>query len=154
MIAVIQRVAHASLTVEGVKVAECGVGLLILLGVAKDDTEYDASLLSDKISKLRIFQDDNGKMNLSVNDVSGSCVVVPNFTLLASCRKGNRPDFFGSAEPPVAKELFEKFTSFISEAVPGVTSGIFGADMKVDLLNDGPVTIVIDSADLRKNKSI
>ena len=154
MIAVIQRVAHASVTVDGAKVAECGVGLLILLGVAKGDTEYDASLLSEKISKLRIFQDENGKMNLSVNDVSGSCVVVPNFTLLASCRKGNRPDFFGSADPSVAKKLFEKFTSLLSVSVPGVTSGIFGAEMKVDLLNDGPVTIVINSSDLRKNTTV
>lgn len=152
MIAVIQRVSRSSVTVDGERVAECGVGLLILLGVAKDDTEYDASILSDKISKLRIFQDENGKMNLSVNDISGSCVVVPNFTLLASCRKGNRPDFFGSADPAVAKQLFEKFSSFLSASVPDVTTGIFGADMKVDLLNDGPVTIVIDSADLRKNK--
>ena len=144
MIAVIQRVSRSSVTVDGTKVAGCGVGLLILLGVAHGDTEYDASLLSDKISKLRIFQDENGKMNLSVNDVSGSCVVVPNFTLLASCRKGNRPDFFGSAEPTVAKELFERFTNLLSESVPGVTSGIFGADMKVTSENDGPVTIVLD----------
>ena len=152
MIAVLQRVSRASVAVDGATVAECGKGFLVLLGVARGDSEEDCRLLADKIAKLRVFQDCDGKMNLSVTDVGGSIVVVPNFTLLASYRKGNRPDFFDSAPPDTAKPLFEYFTSYISEQVPGVGRGIFGADMKVDLLNDGPVTIVMDSNVLKKKK--
>ena len=152
MIAVLQRVSRASVTVDGEKVAACGAGFLVLLGVARDDGEEDCRLLADKISKLRVFQDGEGKMNLSVCDVSGSVIVVPNFTLLASYRKGNRPDFFGSAPPDVAKPLFEYFVSYISKLVPDVGCGIFGADMKVDLLNDGPVTITMDSSVLKKKQ--
>ena len=150
MIAVLQRVGRASVTVDGEIAAECGHGFLILLGVARDDTEDDCRVLADKISKLRVFQDREGKMNLSLSDVDGSVIVVPNFTLLASYRKGNRPDFFGSAPPDEAKRLFEFFTSYLSELVPRTGRGIFGADMKVDLLNDGPVTICMDSKVLLK----
>ena len=145
MIAVLQRVKEASVSIDGNKAAECRQGLLILLGVARGDGEEDARLLADKISKLRIFQDGAGKMNLSVNDVGGSVVVVPNFTLLASYRKGNRPDFFNSAPPEEAEPLFEFFSDYIATLVPGAGRGVFGADMKVSLINDGPVTITMDS---------
>jgi len=150
MVVVLQRVREASVTVDSGTVAKCEKGFLLLLGVAAGDTEDDCRLLADKISKLRVFPDEASKMNLSVNDVSGSAIVVPNFTLLASCRKGNRPDFFASAPPHDAKALFEYFTEYISNLIPNVGAGIFGADMKVELCNDGPVTIVIDSAELRK----
>ncbi len=152
MIAILQRVSRASVTVDGEVRAECGKGLLILLGVARGDTEEDCRLLADKISKLRIFSDEDGKMNLSVCDVAGSVIAVPNFTLLASYRKGNRPDFFGSAPPDEAKALFDYFADYISSLVPAVGRGVFGADMKVDLLNDGPVTIAMDSNVLKKKQ--
>lgn len=152
MIAVLQRVKYASVTIDGTVAAECGAGFLILLGVARGDTEEDCRLLADKISKLRVFPDGDGKMNLSINDISGEVIVVPNFTLLASCRKGNRPDFFGSAPSDEAKALFEYFSDYLSGLVPSLGRGVFGADMKVELLNDGPVTINIDSSDLRKSR--
>ena len=152
MIAILQRVSRASVSVDGVTVARCGKGFLILLGVARGDGEEDCRLLADKISKLRVFQDENGRMNLSVCDVGGSLMVVPNFTLLASYRKGNRPDFLGSAPPETAEPLFEYFTDYISGLVPDTERGIFGADMKVDLLNDGPVTIAMDSNVLKKKQ--
>ena len=152
MIAVIQRVSRASVKVGGETASECEKGFLILLGVARGDDEEDCRLLADKIAKLRVFKDDGGKMNLSVTDVGGSLIVVPNFTLLASYRKGNRPDYFNSAPPDEAEPLFEYFVSYISEQVPNVGRGVFGADMKVDLLNDGPVTIVMDSSVLRKKQ--
>ena len=150
MIAVLQRVSGASVSIDGKTVASCGKGILILLGVAKGDTEEDCVLLAEKISKLRIFQDADGKMNLSVNDVGGSAIVVPNFTLLASYKKGNRPDYFGSASPAEASPLFDRFADHLSSLVPGVGRGVFGADMKVKLLNDGPVTICMDSEVLKK----
>ncbi len=152
MIAILQRVSEAAVTIDGERVASCNKGFLILLGVANGDGEEDCRVLADKISKLRVFQDDAGKMNLSVCDVGGSAVVVPNFTLLASCRKGNRPDFFASAAPAVSKPLFEYFTSYISSLIPGVGCGVFGADMKVTLCNDGPVTITLDSRELLKKR--
>ncbi len=152
MIAILQRVARASVTVENERVAECGRGLMILLGVAENDTDEDAILLSEKIAKLRIFTDDDGKMNLSVNDVGGSVITVPNFTLLAAYRKGNRPDFLGGAKPDAAKRLFELFADNIGTLVNGSGRGIFGADMKVEILNDGPVTIPMDSRVLRQTK--
>ena len=152
MIAILQRVSRASVTVDGNIVAKCGEGFLILLGVARDDSEEDCRLLADKVSKLRVFRDDEEKMHLSVCDIGGSVIVVPNFTLLASYRKGNRPDFFGSAPPDKAEPLFNYFSDYISELLPNTGRGVFGADMKVDLLNDGPVTIVMDSNVLKKKQ--
>lgn len=150
MIAVIQRVSRASVTVEDAVTGACGEGLLILLGVAKGDTQADAEKLAAKISKLRIFCDEQGKMNRSVNDVGGSVLVVSQFTLLANCVHGNRPDFFGAAEPNTANELYEYFASLMEKLVPGgVGRGVFGADMKVELCNDGPVTILMDSSELK-----
>ena len=149
MIAVIQRVKNSSVSIDGVVNGTCGHGLMILLGVAKGDTEDDARLLAAKISKLRIFCDENGKMNLSVKDIDGEALVVSQFTLLANYKKGNRPDYFGAAEPQIAIPLYEYFVELMKAEVKHVGTGIFGADMQVSILNDGPVTIVMDSNQLK-----
>ena len=151
MKAVLQRVTEASVKVGGELVGSCGNGLLILLGVAQGDTDEDAVLLVNKIANLRIFCDDAGKMNLSVKDVDGEALVISQFTLLANYRKGNRPDYLASAPVSEANRLYELFTKLLSKQLRRVEHGIFGADMKVSLLNDGPVTIVMDS-DVLKNK--
>ena len=145
MIAVIQRVRNSSVSIDGVVRGECGHGLMILLGVSKDDVKLDAELLATKISKLRIFCDDNGKMNLSVKDVDGEALIVSQFTLLANYKKGNRPDYFGAGSPDHANELYEYFVELIRKELKHVGTGEFGADMQVSILNDGPVTIVMDS---------
>lgn len=148
MIAVIQRVARASVTIDSRLNSSIDNGLLILLGVKQGDTEKDAELLVRKISNLRIFSDEFGKMNLSVLDVGGSALVVSNFTLLANYKKGNRPDYLNGAKPEEANRLYEYFCKMISASVPTET-GVFGADMQIDLINDGPVTIVMDSEVLK-----
>lgn len=153
MIAILQRVSSASVTIDGTVTAACGRGFLILLGVARGDVERDAELLADKIAKMRIFEDGAGKKNLALHDVGGGVLVVPNFTLLASYRRGNRPDFMGSEEPGRAKELFAYFCDYIGRSVPEVARGTFGAHMEVSLVNDGPVTIPMDSAVLKQPKS-
>ena len=145
MIAVIQRVRNSSVSIDGVVRGECGHGLMILLGVSKDDVKLDAELLATKISKLRIFCDDNGKMNLSVKDVDGEALIVSQFTLLANYKKGNRPDYFGAGSPDHANELYEYFVELMRKELKHVGTGEFGADMQVSILNDGPVTIVMDS---------
>ena len=150
MKAVIQRVRHASVEVDGQVIGSCGHGLMILLGVAKGDEERDVDLLVPKIAKLRIFEDENGKMNRSVIDVNGEILVVSNFTLLANYKKGNRPDYMNSADPETARRLYELFILRMAEQVPRVESGEFGADMQVSLCNNGPVTIVMDSNELKK----
>ncbi len=152
MKAVIQRVANASVVVDGNTVGSCGRGYLILLGVAEGDTETDAELLSRKIAALRIFRDENDKMNLSVKDIDGEALVISQFTLLANYRHGNRPDFLASAKPEEANRLYEYFKTLLSRELRRVESGIFGADMKVSLVNDGPVTICMDSEVLKKKK--
>lgn len=149
MIAVIQRVKCASVSIDGVINGECGEGLMILLGVAADDTKIDAELLATKIGKLRIFCDENGKMNLSVKDVNGEALIVSQFTLLANYKKGNRPDYFGAAQPSVAIPLYDYFVDLMKKEVKHVGTGQFGADMQVNILNDGPVTIVMDSNQLK-----
>ena len=145
MIAVIQRVRNSSVSIDGMVRGECGHGLMILLGVSKDDVKLDAELLATKISKLRIFCDENGKMNLSVKDVDGEALIVSQFTLLANYKKGNRPDYFGAGSPDHANELYEYFVELMRKEVKHVGTGEFGADMQVSILNDGPVTIVMDS---------
>ena len=153
MIAVIQRVKRASVVIDGNEAGKCGHGLMILLGVAEGDTRLDADAMAAKISKLRIFCDENDKMNLSVKDVDGEMLVVSNFTLLANYAKGNRPDYLNSAAPDVANELYEYFVSLVKNEVKHVGTGVFGADMEVTIVNDGPVTIVMDSKVLlAKNK--
>lgn len=152
MRAVIQRVSSASVAVDGEIVGACERGYLILLGVAEGDTEVDAELLCKKIAALRIFRDENDKMNLSIRDIDGEALVISQFTLLANYRHGNRPDFLASAKPDEAKRLYEYFTELLSRELRRVEYGIFGADMKVSLTNDGPVTICMDSEVLKKKK--
>lgn len=154
MIAVIQRIESASVTADGAPYSSCGKGFLVLLGVSTEDEEKDAALLADKISKLRLFEDSEEKLNLSVNDIGGSVMVVPNFTLLAGYKKGNRPDFIRSAKPDRANELFEYFCDYIGNLVPDVQKGKFRSDMKVSLVNDGPVTISMDSRVLRGTREL
>lgn len=146
MIAVIQRVSRASVTIEGKVNASIGHGLLVLVGVEDADDASDIEWLSSKIVNLRIFNDTGGVMNLSVLDVAGDVVVVSQFTLHASTKKGNRPSYLKAAKPDTAIPLYEKFVTAISHALGRpVQTGEFGADMKVELVNDGPVTIIIDT---------
>ncbi len=142
--AVIQRVDRASVSVEGKEIASIGKGLLVLLGVSKDDGEEDARYIAYKIKSLRIFEDENGRMNLSVGDVGGEVLLVSQFTLLASTKKGKRPDFTNAAPPERAEELFSLCFSLLREEVPTKT-GVFGAKMIVNIVNNGPVTIILDS---------
>ncbi len=143
---VIQRVSHASVTIEGVVKSSIGPGLLILLGIEQDDTVDDIEWLCKKITALRIFSDEAGLMNRSVQDISGECLVVSQFTLHASTKKGNRPSFIRAARPDVATPMYEQFVQTLhTESGLPVLTGTFGADMKVALLNDGPVTIWVDS---------
>lgn len=153
MRAVVQRVSGASVAVSGETVGKCGRGFLILLGVAKGDTKADADVLAAKLSKLRVFEDGNGKMNLSLSDIGGELLIISNFTLYADCRHGNRPDFLMAEAPAEANRLYEYFTDRmkILSGCPTET-GVFGADMKVSIENDGPVTLVIDSPELMKKK--
>ena len=153
MIAVIQRVTRAEVTVDGHSVGKCAKGLLVLLGVAQGDTKEDADAIIKKIPTLRIFCNDEDKMNLSLNDIGGEILAISNFTLLGNCRRGNRPDFMGAEKPEAANAMYEYFVSKLRESVPHVATGIFGADMKVDILNDGPVTIILDSKALRAPRS-
>ena len=152
MRAVIQRVSSASVEVDGQIVGTCQRGYLILLGVAKGDSEADAELLCRKIAALRIFRDENDKMNLSIRDIDGEALVISQFTLLANYRHGNRPDFLASAKPDEANRLYEYFKELLSRELRRVECGVFGADMKVSLTNDGPVTICMDSEVLKKKK--
>ena len=143
---VIQRVSSASVTIEGLEKSRIGPGLLILLGIESEDNDEDILWLCKKIAALRIFSDEAGLMNLSVQDMQGEIIVVSQFTLFASTKKGNRPSFIRSARPEIAIPLYEKFVATLQqESSRPVQTGEFGADMKVSLLNDGPVTILMDS---------
>ena len=153
MIAVIQRVNRATLYADGEYTSEINKGLHILLGVAKGDEERDALALAEKISKLRIFTDENDKMNLSVVDVDGEVMVVSNFTLNANYAHGNRPDYLASAHPDEANRLYEYFLSVVRTKISRVEHGKFGADMRSELSTDGPVTIVMNSKVLYKKKT-
>lgn len=149
MKAVIQRVSEASVTIEGKKVADILKGLLVLIGIEDTSTTEDICWLTSKIANLRIFGDENGVMNLSVKDINGEIIVVSQFTLHASTKKGNRPSYIKASKPDVAIPLYESFvTQMEADLGKKVQTGQFGADMKVALVNDGPVTIIIDS----KNK--
>lgn len=145
MKAVLQRVSRASVSVAGETVGKIGQGLLVLLGVAPDDAEADADYLLAKIHKMRIFEDEAGKMNRSLLDVGGEMLVISQFTLFASYKKGNRPDYMGAASPELARRLYEYFIEKSRENQVITEHGVFGADMAVELLNCGPVTIVMDS---------
>ena len=145
MRAVVQRVSEASVSIDGEIVSRIGKGLLILLGVGADDTESDAEYLADKIANLRIFEDEKGKMNLSVLDVGGEAMVVSQFTLYGDCRKGRRPSFTRAAKPDKAQALYSYFILRLREEGVPTREGVFQAHMKVNLTNDGPVTILLDS---------
>ena len=150
MKAILQRVTSASVEVEGKITGEIKNGFLVLLGVAQGDTGKEADALAAKISTLRVFTDENDKMNLSLADINGGVLVISNFTLYADCSHGRRPSFIAAARPEVAEPLYEYFCKKLSDnGVAVVEKGIFGADMKVSLLNDGPVTIDLDSKDLK-----
>ncbi|WP_299888902.1 D-aminoacyl-tRNA deacylase [uncultured Lacinutrix sp.] len=150
MKAVIQRVSHASVTIDDEKVALITNGLLVLLGIVNEDTQEDISWLTNKIANMRIFNDENGVMNTSLIETNGDIIVVSQFTLQASTKKGNRPSYIKAAKPDVAIPLYEAFNKTLELTInKTVQTGRFGADMKVELLNDGPVTIIIDS----KNKT-
>ncbi len=143
MRAVIQRVSGASVRVEGSVVGEIGAGLLVLLGVAAGDVDDDVDRLAEKTARLRIFENDEGRFDRSVLDTGGGVLVVSQFTLIADTAKGNRPSFAGAAAPDEAKRLYERFCASVRELGVGVEQGIFGARMEVELVNDGPVTIVL-----------
>lgn len=143
---VVQRVTRASVEVEGEIVGAIDKGYLVLFGAGRGDTEQMCQKLADKLSKLRIFSDENDKINLSLSDVSGDVLVVSQFTLYADCSHGNRPSFVNAAPPDEANRLYEYFVKVLSERIEGrVEKGIFGADMKVSLLNDGPFTVVLEA---------
>lgn len=149
MKAVIQRVKYATVKVDGNLIGECKQGFMILLGVVDSDTQQDADKLIKKIPVLRIFEDENGKMNKSLLDINGELLVISQFTLAADCSHGRRPSFTAAAPPDEANRLYEYFVSGIkSSGVGSVQTGEFGADMAVELLNDGPVTIILDSKEL------
>ena len=153
MLALIQRISRGRVTSEGEDLADCpGAGLLVLLGVTTEDMEEDGRLLAEKIVKLRIFSDEEGKMNRSVQDVDGGVIVVSQFTLCASYRKGNRPDYLAAARPEQAIPLYEDFVSRMRASVTHVATGRFGADMQVEIVNDGPVTMQLDSNVLKQPK--
>lgn len=145
MKAVIQRVSSASVTVDGEVCGSINKGILVLLGVCDEDTDSDIKWLADKIIGLRIFEDENEKMNFSLSDISGELLIVSQFTLFGNCKKGRRPDFTAAGKPVFAKEMYLKFIDYCRTSEIKVECGIFGADMKVNLLNDGPVTLIIDS---------
>jgi len=148
--AVIQRVKYASVTVEDKIIGTINNGLLVLLGVTHKDTEKEANWLANKIISLRIFQDENDKMNLGLEDVKGELLVISQFTLYGDCIKGRRPGFTDAAPPSIAVPLYEKFLEICKNSGIKTEAGIFGADMKVELLNNGPVTLVIDTKDVKK----
>lgn len=142
---VIQRVNHADVQVSGKEIASCGKGLLVLLGVTHDDSMEDVEYCASKTLGLRIFEDEDEKMNLSIQDIQGEILVVSQFTLYGDIRKGRRPSFVNSAKPDKANELYEEYVKYLQKENIPVSTGQFGADMKVELINDGPVTILVDS---------
>lgn len=147
---VIQRVTQASVTVDGIVTGSIGKGFLVLLGIGPADTEYIAEKMIDKLLRLRIFSDENDKINLSLQDVKGEVLLVSQFTLYADCRKGNRPSFVQAAPPEQAQRLYEYCKAYLNAHIAPVQSGVFGADMQVKLCNDGPFTVVLDSSDIVK----
>ena len=142
---VIQRVTHASVTVDNKEIGKIGKGYMVLIGVSDTDTEEIADKMLDKMIKLRIFEDENGKTNLSLADVGGELLLISQFTLYANCKKGNRPSFIEAGSPDHANALYEYIIEKCKERVDVVEQGEFGAEMKVELLNDGPFTVILDS---------
>ncbi len=154
MTAVIQRVDRAPVIGGGEPSRSCGAGLMILLGVIRGDTEEDAIRLAEKIAKLRIFSDENDKLNLSLVDIAGEALVVSNFTLAANYRKGNRPDYFNAAPPSEAEALYTSFVEKLRTMIPSVGTGVFGAHMDINIQANGPITIVMDSNQLKKEGKV
>ena len=148
MRAVVTRVKQASVTIDGAVAGQIGRGFLILLGVTHEDTEAQARKLADKICSLRIFEDENGKMNIGLDQVAGELLIVSQFTLYGSCRRGRRPDFMAAARPETAIPLYEKFVELCREKGFRVATGQFGAEMQVDSRNDGPLTLILDTDQL------
>ena len=148
---IVQRVKHASVTVEGDKISEIGSGLLVLVGVSHGDTLFDARFLAGKTAKLRIFEDNDGKMNRSVADVAGQILSVSQFTLYGDCTKGNRPSFITAARPEQGEALFNEYVEVLDGLGFPPNTGKFGADMQVELLNDGPVTLILESNGRQKD---
>ncbi|WP_273323839.1 D-aminoacyl-tRNA deacylase [Vallitalea guaymasensis] len=142
---VVQRVKHASVEVEGELIDEIGKGILVLVGFLDNDDMKVYDYMLDKIINLRIFEDEDDKMNLSVKDIEGEIIIVPNFTLYGDCRKGRRPSYSIAAKPDKARMIFDEFIKRANEKYDGIKQGMFQADMKVELLNDGPVTLLLDS---------
>ena len=145
---IIQRVTHANVVVNGNEIGKIGKGFMVLIGVSKEDDKAIADKMVDKMIKLRIFEDENGKTNLSLDDVGGELLLISQFTLYANCKKGNRPSFIDAGTPDEANALYEYIIERCKERVNVVERGEFGADMKVSLLNDGPFTIVLDSSEI------
>ena len=145
---VIQRVKNASLTIDGKEYGAIGLGLMVLCGISDSDNEAIADKMVKKLCNLRIFEDEQGKTNLSLADVDGELIIISQFTLYADCRKGNRPSFIKAGKPEMASPLYEYILTEAGKYVPDVKRGVFGADMKITLLNDGPFTIVLDSEDI------
>ena len=148
MRAVLQRVTEASVTIDGQKVGEIGKGIMVLFGMLGTDTDKTIDYMLDKVINLRIFEDENGKTNLDIHTVGGELLLISQFTLYANCRHGNRPSFIEAGKPDMANEMYEYIIAKCKEQVPVVEKGEFGADMKVELLNDGPFTILLDSDQL------
>ena len=148
MRAVLTRVKHASVSIDGEIRGRIGQGFLILLGVGQNDTSAEAVKLADKLTGLRIFEDENGKMNKGLQDVGGEILVISQFTLYGNCKKGRRPEFLGAARPEIAIPLYEEFIRLCRDKGFHVETGEFGADMAVDSLNDGPVTLIVDTDNL------
>ena len=146
MRAVVQRVTYSSVEVDGVIVGEINEGFNVLLGISKDDTEEDMKYIKDKLINLRVFSDENDKMNLSLLDIKGELLLISQFTLYGDARKGRRPNFMNALGGEEAKKFYDKFIEIMKETGLKVETGIFGADMKVDIKNDGPVTILLDSS--------
>lgn len=144
MKALIQRVKQASVTVDGKEISKIEKGFLVLIGITHTDTEKEADFIAKKVTNLRVFEDENGKMNLSLKDVGGELLIVSQFTLYGDCTSGNRPSFTEAAKPDIANPLYEYFCTKCEETGIEVKKGIFGADMKVSLINDGPVTLMIE----------
>lgn len=145
---VIQRVTEASCTVDDQITGQIQKGFMVLIGVSDDDTREIADKMIKKLLGLRIFEDENGKTNLSLNDVNGELLLISQFTLYADCKKGNRPSFIRAGKPDMANEMYEYILSKCRESIPVVEKGVFGAHMKISLVNDGPFTIVLDSAEI------
>ncbi len=150
---VYQRVADAAVNADGEHRGTIGKGAVLLVGVGKNDTEEDAALLLNKCVQMRVFEDENGRLNLSLEDIGGDLLIVSNFTLYGNCRRGRRPDFTAAGAPNEANCLYERFVALAENAVSGkVVTGVFGADMQIDMTADGPVTLILDSEELTASR--